>query len=123
MDAASPWAIKMQLNYADGFARTPCVSCTNLVQTITLTTWQAKLEGCSTRLSVNSAVPGTQDWGLDVNAQPTNIGSGWTSYFTNTEPTRCPLTECRLRNTATDTTCATTTYTGPELTMDSTSPY
>ena len=83
-----------------GYSNEVCIQCESAEQTITYPNFKiTQISKCreSLRLQENPLDPVKIDVGGQSN-ENSNVTSGWQSFFTNSEETECPVSQCILKN-------------------------
>ena len=111
------WSISFQKSVPLGYTESICIKCQNSDQTITQDNFTVTQRSkCLTTLSDAQNPLGDQAFSYD--SQPASIGSGYTSFFANSDVVNCPVTMCSLRQQGCE-----ASYEDGRVTIGSTSPF
>ena len=111
------WSISFKKSVPLGYTESICIKCQNSDQTITQDNFSVTQRSkCLTTLSAAQNPLGDQSFSYD--SQPAEVGSGYTSFFANSDEVNCPVTMCALKQQG----CQ-ASYEDGRVTVGSTSPF
>ena len=100
MLSSSPWTITAKRDVVAGYTYSVCLQCSvqNNEDTAKADNWDITLNGldCSNTLSHSGSLFVTNNIAYVAGQNQDITPSDWNTYFSNTDSTNCPITECGI---------------------------